>query len=60
MKTFKSFITESYNNWENEEPVEYSKHLEKTFGKPDEMTISQLWWFAKDGFKRIVVKDEYI
>ena len=59
MKTFKSFITESYNNWENEEPVEYSKHLEKTFGKPDEMTNSIV--LVCEGFlKRIVVKDEYI
>jgi len=33
VKTFKSFITESYNNWENEEPVEYSKHLEKMGSK---------------------------
>ena len=60
MKTFRSFIKESYDNWENEEPVNYAKHLENTFGSPDEMTNSQLCWFNKDGFKRIVVKDEYI
>ena len=60
MKTFKSFIKESYDNWTNEEPVNYAKHLESTFGSPDEMTDSQLCWFSKDGFKRIVVKDEYI
>ena len=60
MKSFLSYLTEEYAYWENEEPVKYSKHLEKTFGKPDEMTNSQLCWFNKDGFKRIVVKDEYI
>lgn len=60
MRRFKSFITESYDNWTNEEPVKYAKHLEETFGAPDEMTDSQLCWFAKDGFQRIVVKDEYI
>ena len=53
-------IEENYNAWTNKEPVEYAKHLEKTFGKPDEITDSQLCWFAKDGFKRIVIKDEYI
>ena len=54
------YIPESYNNWTNQEPVEYAKHLSKTFGAPDEMTDSQLCWFAKDGFKRIVIKDEHI
>jgi len=56
----KKMMGESYTSWTNQEPVEYAKHLEKTFGKPDEMTDSQLCWFAKDGFKRIVIKDEYI
>ena len=56
----RNMMGESYNSWTNKEPVEYAKHLEKTFGKPDEMTDSQLCWFAKDGFKRIVIKDEYI
>lgn len=56
----KRMFGESYTAWTNEEPVEYAKHLEKTFGKPDEMTNSQLCWFSKDGFKRIVIKDEYI
>ena len=60
MKNFKTFLNESYANWENDEPVSYAKHLEKTFGSPDEMTDSQLCWFNKDGFKRIVIKDEYI
>ena len=60
MKTFKKYLTESYTNWKHEEPVKYSQHLEKTFGKPDEMTDSQAIWYNKDGFKRIVVKDEYI
>ena len=59
-KQYRATYGESYNNWTNEEPVEYAKHLTKTFGTPDEMTNSQLWWFSKDGFKRIVVKDEYI
>ena len=56
----KNMMKENYNQWIHSEPVEYAKHLEKTFGKPDEITDSQLCWFAKDGFKRIVIKDEYI
>ena len=60
MKTFRRFLKENYSNWVNKEPVEYAKHLTKTFGQPDELTDSQLCWFSKDGFKRIVIKDEYI
>ena len=60
MKTFRKYLKESYSNWKNEEPVKYSQHLEKTFGKPDEMTDSQVIWYSKDGFKRIVIKDEHI
>ena len=41
-------------------PAEYSKHLEKTFGAPDEATDEQVVWHNKDGFKRIVSRDEYI
>jgi hypothetical protein len=46
--------------WENQEPVRFTRSLTKQFGKPDEQTSSQAVWFAKDGFKRIVVKDEYV
>lgn len=60
MKTFKAFVNDSYSVWKNEEPVKYAKHLEKTFGKPDELTNSRAIWFGKDGFKRIEVLDEYI
>jgi len=49
-----------YSAWDHEEPAEYSKHLEKTFGAPDEMTDEQTVWHNKDGFKRIVCRDEYI
>mgnify|MGYP000250467869 CR=1 FL=1 len=56
----KKQVVENYGNWEHKEPVEYAKHLQKTFGSPNEITNSQLCWFNKDGFKRIVVKDEYI
>ena len=59
-RTFIEQIKENYSNWVNNEPVEYAKHLTKTFGQPDELTDSQLCWFSKDGFKRIVIKDEYI
>ncbi len=47
-------------NWKNEDPVKYTKHLTKTFGQPDELTDHRAVWYAKDGFQRIVVKDEYI
>ena len=56
----KKMMGENYGNWEHKEPVKYAKHLQKTFGSPDEITNTQLAWFNKDGFKRIVVKDEYI
>lgn len=59
-KIVRRMMGESYSNWTHSEPIKYAKHLEKTFGKPNEMTDSQLCWFAKDGFKRIVIKDEYI
>ena len=49
-----------YSAWDHEEPAEYSKHLEKTFGAPDEMTDEQTVWHNTDGFKRIVCRDEYI
>ena len=49
-----------YSSWDHEEPAEYSLHLEKTFGEPDEITDEQTVWHNKDGFKRIVCRDEYI
>ena len=54
------FITENYDNWDHPQPADYSKHLEKTFGTPDEMTDEQSVWHNIDGFKRVVVRDEYI
>ena len=53
-------ITENYSNWDHQESADYSKHLEKTFGAPDEMTDEQTVWHNVDGFKRIVCRDEYI
>ena len=49
-----------YSQWEHEQPVKFAQHLTKTFGKPDELTNKQVVWHNKDGFKRIVVRDEYI
>ena len=49
-----------YENWDHQIPADYSKHLEKTFGEPDEITNEQTVWHHKDGFKRIVCRDEYI
>jgi hypothetical protein len=46
--------------WKNYEPVNYTKHLQKFFGKPDELTHKRAIWYNKDGFKRIEVLDEYI
>jgi len=59
MLTFLEHSTH-YSNWQNEEPVNYAKKLEKHFGVPDELTDKQAVWYGKDGFKMIVVKDEYI
>lgn len=56
-------LTESKNplsQWKNDEPVEFVKSLTKKLGAADEMTETQATWYNKDGFKRIVVKDEYI
>lgn len=53
-------IKEDYNEWDHKEPMNYSKHLEKTFGSPDEITNEQSVWHNVDGFKRIVCRDEYI
>jgi len=52
--------TPSYDNWDHDEAVSYSKYLEDHFGPPDEFTNEQTVWHNKDGFKRIVCKDEYI
>ena len=49
-----------YSAWDHEESAEYSKHLEETFGEPDEMTDEQTVWHNIDGFKRVVCRDEYI
>ena len=49
-----------YSAWDHDESANYSLHLEKTFGAPDEMTDEQTVWHNKDGFKRIVCRDEYI
>ena len=48
------------SQWDNQEPVNYIKHLQKTFGMPDELTPERAVWHNKDGFKRIEVLDEYI
>ena len=48
------------SQWKNDEPVNYVKHLTKFFGKPDELTYKRAVWYNKDGFKRIVVLDEFI
>tara|TARA_B100000902_G_scaffold192836_1_gene184276 strand:+ start:91 stop:900 length:810 start_codon:yes stop_codon:yes gene_type:complete len=53
-------ITEDYSKWDHSEPVNYSRHLEKTFGKPDEITHEQTVWHNIDGFKRVVCRDEFI
>ena len=49
-----------YSKWDHPEAADYSKFLEKTFGEPDEATKEQTVWQSIDGFKRVVVKDEYI
>ena len=66
MKNFRNIREEMhvssnpYNFWRNEYPVEYSLFLTEAFGPPDELTTYRAVWYAKDGVKRIVVKDEYI
>lgn len=66
MKNFKNLREDMHDRinpymlWKNKEPVKYSMHLTNTFGPPAELTPFRAVWYAKDGFKRIVVKDEYI
>jgi len=64
MRTFKQFASKSGNSllsqWENKEPVEYTEHLKKFFGKPDELTPNRAVWYNVDGFKRIEILDEFI
>lgn len=64
MKTFKQFITEAVDSllsqWKNKEPAEYTTHLQKFFGRPDELTVNRAVWYNVDGFKRVEVLDEYI
>jgi cytidyltransferase-like protein len=50
----------NYSKWDHKEPVLYAEFLAQTFGEPDEHTDEQCVWHNKDGFKRIVVRDEYI
>ena len=50
----------SYDNWDHEKAVSYSKYLEKHFGQPDEFTNEQAVWHHIDGFKKVVCRDEYI
>jgi len=59
----KQIIFESKNmldSWKNQEPATFARGLTKHFGAPDEQTATQATWYNKDGFKRIVVQDEYI
>jgi len=49
-----------YSSWDHKQPAEYSLHLEKTFGEPDEITDEQTVWHNIDGFNRVVCRDEYI
>lgn len=59
-KTLKEQNDGGYENWKNEEPVKYAKHLETFFGKPKELTNNRAIWYDVDGFKRVEVLDEYI
>ena len=59
-EVYKTLQEADYSKWDHPEAAEYSQFLEKTFGEPDEATDEQTVWHHKDGFKRIVVRDEYI
>jgi hypothetical protein len=50
----------SIRDWKNEEPRKFADALTRRWGAPDEETGTQATWFARDGFKRIIVRDEYI
>jgi hypothetical protein len=50
----------SIRDWINEEPRKFAQSLIRKWGQPDEETGTQATWYARDGFKRVVVRDEYI
>ena len=50
----------SIQDWQNEEPQKFARSLIKKWGQPDEETGSRATWYNRDGFKRVVVQDEYI
>ena len=50
----------SIRDWINEEPKKFARTLIGHWGQPDEETGTQAVWYARDGFKRVTVKDEYI
>jgi hypothetical protein len=63
MISFKQYIKESnsiLNQWNNTEPANYVKHLQKFFGDPDELSKYRAVWHDVDGFKRVEVLDEFI
>jgi hypothetical protein len=60
---FKQYLKESngvLSKWNNTEPANYVKHLQKFFGKPEELTAHRAIWHDVDGFKRVEVLDEFI
>jgi hypothetical protein len=50
----------SIADWKNPEPQKFARSLIRHWGQPDEETGSQATWYNRDGFKRVVVRDEYI
>ena len=47
-------------DWKNQEPKKFARGLIKHWGQPNEETGTQATWYNRDGFKRVVVQDEYI
>jgi hypothetical protein len=50
----------SIRDWINPEPRKFAQNLTRRWGQPDEETGTQAVWYARDGFKRVMVRDEYI
>jgi hypothetical protein len=54
------YVKRVLTHWKNKEPAQYTIHLMKTFGPPNDVTKDLVIWDNRDGFKRIEVKDEYV
>ena len=59
-KLSKALDEYQYPEWKNKDAEKYKKKLVDAFGKPSDKSKSMCEWKNKDGFSRILIKDESI